>query len=85
MGCNSGVTGQVLTPEIHRTEDQIVVTFSVAPTRSQGRCPSNENIPYDVDLGEPMQDRAIVDGQCLPGRVAAATAECIDGPTRFRL
>jgi len=84
LGCNSGVTGQVLPPAIRLTEAEVVVTFSVAPTRSQGRCPTNELVSYEVDLGEPLQDRAIVDGQCLPGREAAATAFCIPDSTRYQ-
>ena len=85
LGCNSGVTGEVLAPEIDITEAEAVVTFRVAPMQSGGRCQSNERVPYEVNLGEPLQDRAIVDGQCLPGGEAAATADCIPGPTRFSL
>lgn len=84
LACNSGITGQVLAPEIRFTESEVVVTFSVAPTQSGGRCPTNERLPYEVDLGRPLQDRAIVDGRCLPRMEAAGTAECIPGPTRFR-
>jgi hypothetical protein len=85
LGCNGGVTGQVLAPEIHPSQSEIVVTFRVAPKEpGAAPCPSNNQVPYEVDLGEPLRGRAVVDGQCLPGGEAADTADCADGPTRFR-
>lgn len=85
LGCNGGVTGQVLTPEIHMSESEVVVTFSVA-LKSPGAaaCPGNNQVSYEVSLGEPLRGRALVDGQCLPDGVAASTSFCATGPTRFR-
>jgi hypothetical protein len=85
LGCNNGVTGQVLAPEIHMSESEVVVTFSVAPKQpGAATCPGNDQVSYQVDLGEPLQDRALVDGRCLPGGEAATTSFCLTGPTRFR-
>jgi hypothetical protein len=85
LGCNSGVTGQVLAPEIRMSESDVVVIFTVAPKQpGPAACPGNDEVSYEVDLGEPLQGRVIVDGQCLPGREAATTAFCASGPTRFR-
>ena len=85
LGCNGGVTGQVLAPEIRMSGSEVVVTFSVAPKQpGPATCPGNDEVSYQVDLGEPLQGRAIVDGQCLPGREAATTVFCASGPTRFR-
>ncbi|WP_139217883.1 hypothetical protein [Micromonospora phaseoli] len=85
LGCNSGVTGQVLAPEIHKSESEVVVAFSVAPKQpGAAACPGNDQVPYEVDLGEPLRDRALADGQCLPGGGAVTTSFCATGPTRFR-
>jgi hypothetical protein len=84
LGCNSGVTGQVLEPEIRTSESEVVVTFSVAKQLGPADCPSNDQVPYEVDLGEPLQARALVDGQCLPGGAAATTSFCVPDATRFR-
>jgi hypothetical protein len=67
------------------SESEVVVTFSVVPKQpGPAGCPGNDEISYEVDLGEPLQGRAIVDGQCLRGREAATTAFCASGSTRFR-
>lgn len=85
LGCNNGVTGQVLAPEIHTSEAEVVVTFFVAPKqRGAAACQSNNQVSYDVDLDAPLQGRALVDGQCLPGEEAATTAFCVPDATRFR-
>ena len=85
LGCNDGVTGEVLPPEIQRSGTEVVVTFRVRPKQDgAASCPSNNDVAFDVDLGEPLGDRALVDGACLPGGAAVTTASCVDGPTRFR-
>jgi hypothetical protein len=85
LGCNSGVTGHVLAPEIHLTRSEVVVTFAVAPKQSDaGTCPSNDEVAYEVVLGEPLQGRALVDGQCRPGGEAATTSFCDPESTRFK-
>src|SRR3954454_7464694 len=48
LGCHGGVTGQVLRPEIHRTESEVVVTFRVALKRSRAAsCPGNDQVAYE--------------------------------------
>lgn len=85
LDCNNGITGEVSAPEIHISESEVVVTFSVAPMRPHAAaCPANDQVPYTVDLGEPLRDRALVDGRCLAGGEAATTSFCATGPTRFR-
>jgi hypothetical protein len=64
---------------------EVVVTFSVAPQQlGAADCQGNDQIPFEVDLGEPLQGRALVDGQCLPGGEAATTSFCVPDATRFR-
>jgi hypothetical protein len=85
LGCNGGVTGQVLAPEIQLSTSEVVVTFEVAPKQTgSATCPGNDEVAYEVDLGEQLRGRALVDGQCLPGADARRTAFCSAGPTRFR-
>jgi hypothetical protein len=69
--CNNGVTGDVQAPTIKTTATEIVVTFTVtAKTPGAAQCQGNNQVPYEVDLGKPLQDRSIIDGQCLRGREA---------------
>jgi hypothetical protein len=84
LGCNNGVTGQVLEPEIHMSESEVVVTFSVAGQHGPADCQGNDQVPYEVDLGEPLQARTLVDGQCRPSGAAASTSFCVPDATRFR-
>ncbi len=85
VGCNSGVTGQVLAPEVRTTRSEVVVIFVVAPKQSgTATCRNNDEVAYEVVLGEPLQGRALVDGQCLPGGEAATTSFCEPDSVRFR-
>jgi hypothetical protein len=78
-------TSSGLTPAIRWTESEVVVTFSVAtrPPRA-ATCQGNEQVPYEVDLGERLEHRALVDGHCLPGREAATTSFCMTDSVRFK-
>ncbi|MEV6813048.1 hypothetical protein [Micromonospora sp. NPDC051296] len=85
LACNSGVTGQVLAPEIRMSDSEVVVTFLVAPKQpGPATCPTNDQVSYEVDLGEPLRGRTLVDGQCLSGREAATTSFCTPASARFR-
>ncbi|MFG1674724.1 hypothetical protein [Micromonospora sp. NPDC049282] len=67
------------------SESEVVVTFSVAPKPpGAAACPGNNQVSYEVNLGELLRDRALVDGQCLPDGEAVTTSFCATGPTRFR-
>lgn len=82
LGCNGGVTGTVLRPGVVITETEVVVTFTVEADPDGGFCPSNEQVPYVVDLGQPLGARALVDGVCLDGE-ASTTTFCREGSRRF--
>lgn len=84
LGCNGGVTGDVLAPTVKVTPDEIVVTFTVAPLApGHHTCPGNEAVRYEVDVGEEIGDRPLRDGACAPGGEAATTTFCTgdDGVT----
>jgi len=71
LGCNGGVTGEVLAPEIRMSESEVILTFRVAPKqRGTARCPGNDAVPYEVTLSEALRDRALIDGQSGATRFA---------------
>jgi hypothetical protein len=85
LACNGGVTGQVLAPTIAKSESQIVVTFTVAAQEPGAKpCNGNDEVSFEVDLGEPIQDRPIIDGQCLPAKKGKTPFYCSPDPIRFR-
>lgn len=85
LGCNSGVTGEVLRPGVVITVDEVIITFNVAHDPDGGDCPSNDLVSYEVDLGEPVGQRVLVDGACAPGAAAETTSHCSeDSGVRWR-
>lgn len=83
VGCNSGVTGDVLEPDIRESPDEVVVTFRVSPGEpAEADCPDNAAEPYTLVLDDPLGQRRLVDGGCLGGAAAAGTSECKDGGVR---
>lgn len=77
VACNSGVTGTVDTPTVSIETDRIVVSFTVSPPVSgPATCQSNDWVPFDLDLGQPIGARVLVDGACLPGGSATGTSFC---------
>ncbi|RIQ18887.1 hypothetical protein [Jiangella rhizosphaerae] len=84
LACNSGVTGDVVEPDIEIGEAEIVVTFRVEPDDpGAADCQGNDWVPYEVSVNEPIGDRALIDGQCRPGGAAEQTVFCDPGPSRW--
>lgn len=84
LECSSGVTGDVLAPEVEYAAERVVVTFEVAENdEGDASCQSNAPVSYDVVLEEPLGDRLLVDGGCLPGAEAASTGLCGRDGTRW--
>jgi hypothetical protein len=78
VGCNGGVTGRVLPPSIEKTAEVVTVTFSVEKIGAGAHtCPGGPPVPYDVDIGEPIGNRSLVDGACVNGS-AASMSLCIE-------
>lgn len=76
LDCNSGVTGTVNPPDVQFTADKVVITFTVSPGPAQSAsCQSNPEVPFLVELSEPIGDRTLVDGACEAGK-ASGTAFC---------
>ena len=71
VGCSSGITGEVYPPDIVIGDTDFVVTFSVGPRDLDVRsCLSNEEVPFVVNLGEPIGERRLVDDayMVVPGK-----------------
>jgi hypothetical protein len=85
LGCSNGETGRVLEPAVDVDGERIKVTFAVEPLPPGSYdCPGNDEVPYVVELAEPVGSREIVDGACLAGE-AATTSFCTEqDPTRWR-
>ncbi len=68
LSCNSGqpADGRIVGPEIIRTADQVLVIFAVRPRPGAHDCPSNPSTRVRVDLGEPVGERALLDGGRFP-------------------
>ncbi len=65
LECNSGVTGDVNDPDIERTDDRVVITFTVRPKEAAAAdCQGNDQVPYEVEIPEPLGNRELVDGAC---------------------
>jgi hypothetical protein len=86
IGCNGGETGQVLPPTALVSDTQVVVTFAVERMEGVATCPGNNEVPYEVDLGVPLGDRALVDGTCTAGGPNSDSGFCAeDGGVRWPL
>jgi hypothetical protein len=76
VGCNNGVTGEVLEPRIQLDDSEITISFVVLPEQTEANCPGNDEVAHEVVLPEPLGDRNLVDGQCAPGAEASGTSFC---------
>lgn len=81
VGCNSGVTGEVLAPTVEEVNQEVVVTFTVLPeTTGAVDCQGNDWVPSTVRLSEALGERSLYDGECLPSATATAPGLCkLDG------
>jgi hypothetical protein len=88
LECNDGVTGRVLRPGVAFDETQVVVTFTVARKANPAEastCQGNGAVPVQVDLGQQLGTRDLVDGSCAPGNEALSTSWCVyDHGVRWR-
>ena len=71
IGCAGGRTSEVFDPNIDADDDEIIITFTVAPISGDQECPSNDAVPFVVELDEPIGDRRLVDGACRSGEAPA--------------
>ncbi|MFS0866546.1 hypothetical protein AB3M83_04310 [Microbacterium sp. 179-B 1A2 NHS] len=66
LECASGVTGDVLEPEVTYERDRILIATPVADNHSDAAtCQDNDAVPITVVLTEPVGDRLLIDAACL--------------------
>jgi hypothetical protein len=83
LECASGVTGDVLEPQVTYEDDRILIRTDVAPLGLEAAdCQGNDVVPIVIELAEPVGDRDLVDAACSDDR-AAATVFCEDDGVRW--
>lgn len=84
LGCNGGMTGVVHDGRVEANDARVVVTFDVAATSPGAHtCPGNPWVPMEIELGEALGRRQLVDGACMPEGPAVGTGFCASGPVRW--
>ncbi len=84
LGCNGGVTGELLEPVVEYTGSHVIIRVdAVALDDDRPRtCQGNDVVPVVVELTEPIGARDLVDAACLVGE-AVTTSTCAAGPVRW--
>lgn len=59
-------------PVVLQGETTVSITFSVQPLTGDQNCPSNPPTAVEIDLGEPLGDRQLVDGRTVGIDLGAA-------------
>lgn len=76
VDCASGETGEIVDVDIESAENEIIIQAYAEPfEEEEADCPANESVIVEVDLGEPIGDRNILDGACEYDD-AARTTHC---------
>jgi hypothetical protein len=89
LECNGGVTGNVLAPGIRLAPTEVVITFAVEalppiPPGVTRTCPSNELVPYEVDVRHPLGGRRLVDGVCRGAEKSILESSVCEGDDGVR-
>lgn len=59
--------GRVVGPAIRFEDDRVLVAFGVIPQVGDAfTCPSNPPTPLEIDLGQPLGNRVLVDASTIP-------------------
>jgi hypothetical protein len=66
--CASGQPpdGREVVAAVISDDKSVTVTILVEPVQGGAECPSNPDFPFEVDLGEPLGERALFDGSEVP-------------------
>ena len=85
VACSGGTTGDVYTPIIEFNDTDIVITFTVELLDGDVfyACLDNDQVPYIVELAEPIGQRPLVDGACRDHGDATTMPFCRDGAARW--
>ncbi len=82
--CAGGKTGQVTGADVQLGAQQVVVgVFVEELAEGAYSCPSNDTVPYTLELGEALGERELVDGACLDAQYESSPA-CGNGGLRYQ-
>lgn len=86
MGAWNRLPCRVVTePDVQLEDDKVVLTFAVEPAvPSGGDCQGNDQVPYEVELPEPLGDQKLIDGQCASKAEASGTSYCQPDGVRYQ-
>jgi len=84
-GCSSGEQGQPQTPIVDYTETTITITVRIKPHIDSGTCEGTADVPYRILLTQPLGQRTMLDGACIPPGTNGleATSFCSDHGVRL--
>jgi hypothetical protein len=84
-GCSSGKQGQPQTPTVDYTETTVTITVRIEPHVGSGTCQGVAGVPYRIHLTQPLGQRTMVDGACIPPGTDGleATSFCSDHGVRL--
>jgi hypothetical protein len=68
LSCANGEApeGRDVTQAVVVTDSEITITVLVEPVRGGATCPGNPEFAFEIDLDEPIGDRALLDGSETP-------------------
>lgn len=81
--CAGGFTGTVLEPQVQFETKRIVIRTSVEPRSGPADCQTNNVVPLEIELKEPIGNRELFDALCLDS-AELTTSFCTDGGVRWR-
>lgn len=82
LGCASGKTGSVLTPQLEYELDRILIRTDVVALDGAYDCQGNDTVSLTIALDEPVGERQLVDAACLETE-ASDTSACSDDGVRW--
>ena len=77
VDCASGKTGKIVGADVDYQDEQIAIAVHLEPIVGDQSCQGNEQVPYTVELDEPIGQRELVDAACA-ARPASGTVMCDD-------
>lgn len=77
VDCASGKTGKIVGADVDYQDEQIAIAVNLEPIEGAQTCQGNEQVPYTVELNEPIGQRKLVDAACA-AKPASGTVRCGD-------
>lgn len=77
VDCAGGKTGEIVGADVDYQNEQIAIAVYLKPLEGAHTCQGNEQVPYTVELDEPIGQRELVDAACA-AKPASGTVMCDD-------